>query len=257
MNDTIAVDRKSRKLVMYTLRMVRQSLERDLLRGQPIDLSALQSVLEKTMLVAYLKGVRRVQLATKMTSFSQLDSLLAYMKRFTDVENIDALQSRLRTKALRIVSEVETTVEKKLREAIDFTIPIRAQKKQLAKAFKAAGLSPSSAGMLETIVRTQTQIAYSAARWEAEQAPEIQEILWGYEYNTVGDNRVRPDHAELDGVTLPKEDSFWRLFYPPNGYNCRCVAIPLFEAPKTISKPPARPVVDSNFMFNPGDLLDV
>lgn len=41
-------------------------------------------------------------------------------------------------------------------------------------------------------------------------------------YLTVGDDRVRPAHKELEGVTRPVDDTFWDLYYPPNGWNCRC-----------------------------------
>jgi SPP1 gp7 family putative phage head morphogenesis protein len=42
------------------------------------------------------------------------------------------------------------------------------------------------------------------------------------QYNAVNDERTRPAHAALDGVTLPVDDPFWDEFYPPNGWKCRC-----------------------------------
>lgn len=42
------------------------------------------------------------------------------------------------------------------------------------------------------------------------------------QYRTQKDGSVRPEHAALDGVTLPPSDPFWQDFYPPNGWNCRC-----------------------------------
>lgn len=44
-------------------------------------------------------------------------------------------------------------------------------------------------------------------------------------YSTVGDGRVRPEHTAMDGTTRPVNDSFWRKFYPPNGWNCRCTVM--------------------------------
>lgn len=46
------------------------------------------------------------------------------------------------------------------------------------------------------------------------------------QYSTVGDAAVRPSHAVLDKFTAPKTDLFWKTNYPPNGWNCRCSAIP-------------------------------
>ena len=45
------------------------------------------------------------------------------------------------------------------------------------------------------------------------------------QYRTAGDNKVRPDHAALDGITLPPSDPFWSKYYPPNGWGCRCTAV--------------------------------
>lgn len=42
------------------------------------------------------------------------------------------------------------------------------------------------------------------------------------QYRTVGDDRVREEHAALDNVTLPPSDPFWNEYLPPNGWNCRC-----------------------------------
>lgn len=41
-------------------------------------------------------------------------------------------------------------------------------------------------------------------------------------YVTAGDGRVRPEHAAMDGITLPVDSSFWNQYLPPNGWNCRC-----------------------------------
>lgn len=44
-------------------------------------------------------------------------------------------------------------------------------------------------------------------------------------YRTVGDSRVRPDHAMLNGIVKPIDDPFWRTYYPPNGWRCRCTVM--------------------------------
>ncbi len=45
------------------------------------------------------------------------------------------------------------------------------------------------------------------------------------QYRTAQDSRVRPEHAALDGITLPADDPFWSKYYPPNGWGCRCQAV--------------------------------
>lgn len=46
------------------------------------------------------------------------------------------------------------------------------------------------------------------------------------EYSTAGDSHVRASHKLLDKYTAPKADPFWKTNYPPNGWGCRCTAIP-------------------------------
>ncbi len=48
---------------------------------------------------------------------------------------------------------------------------------------------------------------------------------YNLQYRTVCDDKVRPEHAALHGVTLPISDSFWEEFYPPNGWGCRCTVV--------------------------------
>ena len=43
-----------------------------------------------------------------------------------------------------------------------------------------------------------------------------------WRYVTVGDDRVRPDHAALNGIVLPHKDPHWDKIWPPNDWNCRC-----------------------------------
>lgn len=58
-----------------------------------------------------------------------------------------------------------------------------------------------------------------AAKWEQIEADGDR---YNLQYRTQHDDKVRPEHAALDGVTLPPSDPFWESYYPPNGWNCRC-----------------------------------
>lgn len=61
-----------------------------------------------------------------------------------------------------------------------------------------------------------------AARWERF---EEDGDRYNLQYRTANDDRVRPQHAALHGVTLPISDPFWKTYYPPNGWNCRCTVV--------------------------------
>jgi SPP1 gp7 family putative phage head morphogenesis protein len=49
-----------------------------------------------------------------------------------------------------------------------------------------------------------------------------QDIYPFLEYVTAGDERVRQSHRALEGITLPVNSPFWKQYYPPNGWLCRC-----------------------------------
>lgn len=100
--------------------------------------------------------------------------------------------------------------------------------------------------------------AVMAAKWE-----EFKQYGDRYylQYRTVGDKRVRPEHAALNRVTLPISDSFWETFFPPNGWNCRCTVVQVrkskYEATdhdEAMSRGDAATGKDTRglFRFNPG-----
>lgn len=81
------------------------------------------------------------------------------------------------------------------------------------------------------------------------------------QYRTAGDDRVREEHAALDGITLPPSDPFWNSYLPPNGWNCRCTTVQMRKGKYPQSDPEeaaargaactARPK-QQIFRFNPG-----
>lgn len=136
---------------------------------------------------------------------------------------------------------------------------------RLREAFDAAGIGPQADWQLENLYRTQVQTAYSAGQWNANQDPIIREILWGYEYTTVGDDRVRPSHAAMDGTRAAKDDPLWQTWFPPCGYNCRCTALEIYKGdPGATQDVPTglvsidgvmvQPGPDKGWDFNPGEL---
>lgn len=190
-------------------------------------------------------------------------------------EQLRALERVYGPAASRIANELTEAVEARMRRAIqeivEQNLHVDAGVQALTRAYAAAGVAPRKRHQLEATVRTQVQLAYSAGAVAMSRRPEIDEILWGWEYATVGDDRVRPNHEALDGVRLPKSDPQWSRIMPPNGYNCRCTALALYRddvgdgggsfdvvpVPDTasIDGKEVKSGADPGWNFNPGDLF--
>ena len=83
------------------------------------------------------------------------------------------------------------------------------------------------------IYDTNLRTAHAAGRWKqiVQSARDQQargETLY-LQYLTVGDARVRPEHAQWHEIILPVDHPFWDTHYPPNGWGCRCIVRVLTE----------------------------
>ena len=79
----------------------------------------------------------------------------------------------------------------------------------------------------ETYNSNYLRAEYNFVQASAEMAAKWERFIqdgdrYHLQYRTVNDDKVRPEHAELDGITLPPDDPFWEEYFPPNGWNCRC-----------------------------------
>lgn len=79
------------------------------------------------------------------------------------------------------------------------------------------GMEP---GRAELIFRTNVQTAYNVGHYNSMMQAVKLRPYWMYV--TAGDDRVRDTHAALHGAVYRADDPFWKVWYPPNGYKCRC-----------------------------------
>jgi SPP1 gp7 family putative phage head morphogenesis protein len=76
---------------------------------------------------------------------------------------------------------------------------------------------------LSVEVDTAYNSALQGREWK--KIESMKGVLPFLEYQTAGDDRVRPTHAALDGIIRKVDDGFWDTYYPPNGWRCRCTTI--------------------------------
>lgn len=82
---------------------------------------------------------------------------------------------------------------------------------------------------LETIFRTNTQLAYGAGRWTELTQPAIMKARPFWKLSVIMDGRTSDICAALANTVLPADDAFWQTHNPPLHHNCRTGIIALTE----------------------------
>lgn len=122
----------------------------------------------------------------------------------------------------------------------------------------------------ELLLRTHGFQAYNAAAYREMDAQRDLFPYW--QYQSLGDGRVRATHAALDGVVLPAGSSFWQSHYPPWEWGCRCQVIPLSpedmaeikaadaalppEKQRVLEGPMLKKLEDERILIRPADVVN-
>ena len=209
---------------------------------------AIVEVVETASLAAHLAGrfrgsrmdpIKRRRPITRLAR-TEYDAATNFMRRRLglDSEAVAALRQTYSTNALLVATEftgpVEAAFAATAAQAIADQVHVREGMDRLRETAESQGISPIKPFALERMFRNAVGIAYAAGRTSFNDDPAIQEILWGYEYVSMRDDRVRPAHFALDGTKLPKDDPRWESIAPPNGHNCRCERIEIFDSAEAV-----------------------
>ena len=81
------------------------------------------------------------------------------------------------------------------------------------------GLAPQQA---ELIFRTNIQTAYNVGHYQQMTNPAVKELRPYWQYDAVNDEATRPSHLAMDGKVFPADSPVWDVWFPPNGFKCRC-----------------------------------
>ena len=168
-----------------------------------------------------------------------------YLGSLTPVtkDTFDGLTSQYRAQAFTLAGTADVRLIEKIRDALVETMQSGGSAADFEAAVKQltdeAGVAELNSFTLDTAFNTAMQKAYSMGRYEQMSDPTVQGVLPYWQYWTVGDDRVRPEHRVLDRFTARAQDPVWNKIYPPNGFNCRCGVVPLLadEAPQGADEP--------------------
>jgi SPP1 gp7 family putative phage head morphogenesis protein len=78
---------------------------------------------------------------------------------------------------------------------------------------------------LDIIYRNNLATSFQVGRYEQLQQTKAARPYW--QYKSMQDASTRPEHAMMHNRIYSADDSFWTMWYPPNGYNCRCFVVSL------------------------------
>ena len=128
---------------------------------------------------------------------------------------------------------------KTFQEVLELTIGTRASNGDLIafNTFKKLGTQIDDRYNIDWL-KTEQQASFrqsqSADDWK--EVNKDKELFPYLRYSTVNDARVREDHKEQDGIIKRVDDPFWNTWFPPNGWNCRCIVTQLEKGKVTRGK---------------------
>lgn len=140
---------------------------------------------------------------------------------FTQVKMSEAMRRRLQ-RSDYIFSGIKTFHE--LNEAFPSLLDENGNRKPFEQFLN--DVRKIDATYNENYLRSEFEFAQASAEMAAKWETFMEDgDRYNLQYRTAGDDRVRPTHAALEGVTLPPSDPFWESYLPPNGWGCRCTTV--------------------------------
>lgn len=107
---------------------------------------------------------------------------------------------------------------------------------------------------LETIFRTNVQMAYGAGRFKQATHPDVLGDRPVWMFDAILDGRTSSICKACDGTKRPANDAWWQTHTPPLHHNCRSsfIALTVAQAGKVTTSPPDQEP-DGGFGVTPSD----
>lgn len=156
---------------------------------------------------------------------------LAFLKekKPLKLEAYKKLSDEARAKAFSISGYTSVVVIQEFLDELERALEEGKTKEQFREDMngflEAHGYIGISAYRADNIFRTNMATAMNAGHYQAMTEPTTMKLRPYWQYMTVGDGRVRDDHAAMHGLVFRADDPIWSLWYPPNGFRCRCYVV--------------------------------
>ena len=141
-------------------------------------------------------------------------------------EAFDQMESWRKHEAFSMAGDYEehviAAVQKSLEKAIGEGVPVKGFLDDMDGVFERLGLEGPTQHHLKTIYRMNLRSSYAKGKIAQGLDPAVAEVITHRRYWTKNDGAVRPTHAALHGLVREKDDPFWRKYYAPWEWGCRC-----------------------------------
>lgn len=97
--------------------------------------------------------------------------------------------------------------------------------KDMDSFLTSGGYHPLNPWRSDVIFRTNVQTAYNAGHYRSMTSTETLRLRPYWQYKTAADGKVRDSHAAMHNLVFRADDPVWDIWYPPNGFRCRCTVI--------------------------------
>ncbi len=138
-----------------------------------------------------------------------------------------------KAKAFTIAGDVESDVVALVKDELVRQMEEGGTMDEFCKNFntiwKKRGLDPLNPYRIDTIYRTNMQGAYMAARYAQLTTPSMLKRRPYWRYIAVRDGASRLSHEAMHGRVFHHSNAVWQIWWPPNGFNCRCTVVALSE----------------------------
>ena len=162
-----------------------------------------------------------------------------YLRKLTPVTKdlFDGLTKQYQSEAFTVAGVADQRVLQRIRDEFANVIANGGTDADLRRAVDSvtseAGVQRVAAQDIDNVFQSMSHKAYSVGRYEQMTDDSVMDALPYWQYWTVGDDRVRPEHRVLDRFCAQAIDPVWMKIYPPCGWGCRCSTVPISasEAP--------------------------
>jgi hypothetical protein len=147
----------------------------------------------------------------------------------------DALTTEAREKAFTVAGVAQLDIVAQVWEAVERAtaegLSLAAFKKAVTASLEAAwgGTVAHPPWRIETIFRTNLQLAYSRGRYEQMTDPDVLEARPYWKFDAVLDGRQTHVCEVCADTVLPADHAWWKTHVPPLHFNCRSAISTLTE----------------------------